>query len=507
MISSLILILVLMLSVVRTERAWPNLLELSTRPWLYQLSLKYGQSITLSTIPDAELQSIRDQGIDTIYLLGVWKLGPYGLYHDQTDPGLLASYADTLPDYTNDDIIGSCFAVVSYTMNTDEIGTNSDLVTFRSRLNSMGMSLYIDFVPNHTAVDSDMMNDDPDYFVKCPEGWYQDPAQYLPDGTAFGKDKYGYVWTDTAQLNHWKEETILARIEELKLAASYADGLRVDMAMCLLNDVVQDTWGDIMSANGYSRPEQEFWSRAIQAVKAAYPNTMLMAEVYWGYGDTLHDLGFDYVYDKEGLYDTLSGGWLDSIRSYISSQGVSELGFGTHFVENHDEGRAVAKFGSSERANAAALVTFTLPGMRFHFQGQWVGKANKLDVHLRRSYDEPVIEATEDFYRKFLPLLDDPVWHLGVWTYCDVGGSDTDWRLMAWRYEYKSTRILVVVNYSDTSGSGSIILPNAYSQSGGDTIVVQDILNDQSYSRSASDMRSSGLYVIVDAWWAQIFKY
>lgn len=70
------------------------------------------------------------------------------------------------------------------------------------------------------------------------------------------------------------------------------------------------------------------------------------------------------MYDKEGLYDTLSDGNLDKIRNYINNV---NLNTGTHFVENHDEGRAAGHFGSNWRANAAGLVSFTLPGMRFHF--------------------------------------------------------------------------------------------------------------------------------------------
>ena len=97
-------------------------------------------------------------------------------------------------------------------------------------------------------------------------------------------------------------------------------------------------------------------------------------------------------------YDRLAAGNLDDIRGYISGLSIdyhhhtarckslaklkialiSEL-----VVENHDEPRAASFFGSNWRADAAALVTMTLPGMRFYFQGQREGYRNKLDVHLR----------------------------------------------------------------------------------------------------------------------------
>jgi hypothetical protein len=52
-------------------------------------------------------------------------------------------------------------------------------------------------------------------------------------------------------------------------------------------------------------------------------------------------------------------------------------------VENHDEPRAVHSFKTVERANAASLITFLLPGMRFHHHGQWKGKKNRLIVQVR----------------------------------------------------------------------------------------------------------------------------
>ena len=57
-----------------------------------------------------------------------------------------------LPGWTKADIIGSPYAVVNYSLNT-ELGLESDLKNLRTKLNSMGMLLMLDFVPNHSAVD------------------------------------------------------------------------------------------------------------------------------------------------------------------------------------------------------------------------------------------------------------------------------------------------------------------------------------------------------------------
>jgi len=54
----------------------PNMFEISTRPWLYSLSQKYGRDIsTLAAIPDAELKTFADRGINVLWFMGIWSLG------------------------------------------------------------------------------------------------------------------------------------------------------------------------------------------------------------------------------------------------------------------------------------------------------------------------------------------------------------------------------------------------------------------------------------------------
>ena len=55
---------------------------------------------------------------------------------------------------------------------------------------------------------------------------------------------------------------------------------------------------------------------------------------------------------------------MDELRAYMQKANFT---VGAHFIENHDEDRAAAKFGSYERANAAAVITFLLPGLKFYF--------------------------------------------------------------------------------------------------------------------------------------------
>ncbi len=74
-------------------------------------------------------------------------------------------------------------------------------------------------------------------------------------------------------------------------------------------------------------------------------------------------------------------------------------------------------------------------------------------------------------------------------------------------HTHTHTQRLCVINYSDTDGSGSVIVSNAQAPPGTDNLTITELLSGQSYVRSASQMRNSGLFVIVPPWYAQIFSY
>lgn len=181
----------------------PIMYEVSTRPWLYELSTKYGRAIDkLNDIPDQEFLALREQGVNMIWMMGVWKLGQYSLSRATDATMRKDSYGPNLPDYTFDDIIGSPYAVVDYVVNP-EIGTDEDLALLKQKLNSMGLRLMLDFVPNHSAVDAPWVNSNPDLHVLVPKGTSKpyDPDAFLPNGVANGKDPYFSPWSDTAQWN------------------------------------------------------------------------------------------------------------------------------------------------------------------------------------------------------------------------------------------------------------------------------------------------------------------
>ena len=82
---------------------------------------------------------------------------------------------------------------------------------------------------------------------------------------------------------------------QLLAIAPRCDGVRCDMAMLILPEVFERTWGKTI---------EPFWPKAITAVRKRFPDFVLLAEVYWDLEWTLQQQGFDFTYDKR-LYDRL----------------------------------------------------------------------------------------------------------------------------------------------------------------------------------------------------------
>ena len=175
------------------------------------------------------------------------------------------------------------------------------------------------------------------------------------------------------QLNYGNPALQEEMIAQLFKIAGQCDGVRCDMAMLVLPDVFERTWG--ISA-------QPFWPKATSGVREKHPDFRFMAEVYWDLEWTLQQQGFDYTYDKR-LYDRLRDAHVRPIREHFHA-GTDFQNKLVRFLENHDEPRAAVAF-SPEVHRAAAVVTFLAPGLRFFHQGQFEGRKKRISPHLRRA--------------------------------------------------------------------------------------------------------------------------
>ena len=163
--------------------------------------------------------------------------------------------------------------------------------------------------------------------------------------------------------------------------------------MLLLPDIFQRTWG-IM-------PEP-FWPKAIPAVHERYPGFAFIAEVYWDLEWVLQQQGFAYCHDKR-LYDRLRDGHAGPIRDHLCA-GLDYQDKLARFLENHDEPRAAAVFPWPQH-QAAAIITFLSPGLRFFYAGQLEGAQVRVPTHLSRGPVEPTTPQIAAFYSKLLQVL------------------------------------------------------------------------------------------------------
>ena len=320
----------------------------------------------------------------------------------------------------------------------------------------------LDFVPNHMAPDHPWIDEHPDYFVhgsesdlaRAPQNYCRVQTKNGPLVLAYGRDPYFAGWPDTLQLNYGNPDLQQAMIGELERIAGQCDGVRCDMAMLVLPDVFERTWGIRADL---------FWPKATESVRRKHPHFRFMAEVYWDLEWTMQQQGFDYAYDKR-LYDRLREGHARPVREHFHA-GLDYQDKLARFLENHDEPRAAATF-SPDVHEAAAVITFLSPGLRFFHQGQFEGRRKRISPHLVRGPQEPIDQTLEQFYDRLLAVLRQPVVRDGQWQLLDCTPAwEGNWTwdcflAFAWQGP-DGERLLVTVNYAPNQSQCYVRLPFA----------------------------------------------
>lgn len=375
-----------------------NLYEVNAPVYLEKLSRKYQRPITLSSIPDEELDRISSYSCDSLWVMGVWERSPLGIEMGLRENGLMDEIRQALPDFQEKDLIGSAYSISNYQVG-ETLGGEAAMIALRDRLHARGMKLILDFVPNHSAFDHAWTKSHPEYYVQGTlldalrhPSWYRDT-----DGVriARGRDPEFAPWSDVAQLNAFSAGYRQASIDTLAHIATLCDGVRCDMAMLMTDDIFAKTW------HKHSRdiPATEYWNDIISATRKHAENFIFIAEAYWDTQAILVDQGFDYCYDKD-VYDHLLTHDLQSAHErtdQLSSIGDHLL----HFLENHDEPRAALVFDNHAHRDALQYIT-SVPGPRLWHDGQFEGYRVKLPVHIARGPDEPTDPAIAEMYREEL---------------------------------------------------------------------------------------------------------
>ena len=438
-------------------RTNPHILEVDTRAWLKRLESKHGRPFTLRDIPEQFLDTVQSMGFDAVWLMGVWQQSPKGLEIAQNSAEIQTQIRAIKPDFQPSDITASPYAVYDYTVD-ELLGGAEALKAFRKRLKERGISLLLDFVGNHMAIDCPAVSTAPDLFVNTGTA---EPAHHkdwffkTPSGVyvAHGRDPYFAPWTDTAQLNYFNPKTRQFMLNNLRRISQWCDGVRCDMAMLTLNKVHRDIWWEFI---GGTLPKEEFWRQALDSIREDYPEFTFIAEVYWGLEWEVQELGFDYTYDKI-LYDRLRFSSPQDIKGHLRAEHLYQMR-SIRFTSNHDEEESLKAFGR-EKSLAASTIIATLPGARLFQFFQLLGRPARMPlqyIHDWFTKDESVFA----YYQKLLSIVSAPAFHGGQWSLCDIrsAGDGSCGNILSWQWKQMNTGKVIVINYSDTPAQGILSL-------------------------------------------------
>lgn len=330
---------------------------------------------TLNAITPKALRAIRDLGATHVWYTGVIRHATA----QYNTPSIVKGKA------------GSPYAITDYydidpDLCEDKRRRMQEFIQLVERSHAANLKVIIDFVPNHVAreyhstckprgVEDLGANDNPQWEFSPLNNFYYIPEPFAPyfDVQGYTESPARATGNDCFTAHPSKEdwyETV-----KLNYGIFYQGGGEKQF------DPIPNTWNKMLhillfwankGIDGFrcdmaEMVPVEFWQWVIPQVKKQYPHMLFIAEVY---NPSLYReyiaAGFDYLYDKVGMYDYLRGvtskNWaaegitqqwqaVDDIREHM-----------LYFLENHDEQRIASGFfcGRGMCAEPAMIVAATL---------------------------------------------------------------------------------------------------------------------------------------------------
>lgn len=360
--------------------------------------------------------------------------------------------------------VGSPYAVRDYYSINPDYGTKEDLRRLISETHERGLKIIIDIVANHTSWDSVMM--------KNPE-FYKHDAQ--------GKITWPYDWSDVAWLNYGNPKLRDYIIDMLKywIREFDLDGFRCDVA------------GEV---------PVDFWERARSEIEKTKSDIVMLAEA--SKPDLLvKAFDLDYAWP---LHTTLSAvltgrSPANAIRLVWEEERAKFPRAATHmlFSDNHDESRAIARFGE-RGALAASVLVFMLDGVPLLYNGMEAGDTTESGAPAL--FERlPIFWAGVErrgqlpaFYKQIISLRrDHPALRRGETEW--IRNSDEQ-RVVSFLRRDHNEELLTTINMSNRPFSGFVEVTNGFS--------FKDVTPD-----SISMNRMTALPVLtLDAWGFRIFR-
>lgn len=302
---------------------------------LYEIYVRnHGPNDTFSDV-EADLPRIRALGVDVIWFMPIHPIGKVGKKGSLGCPYSIADYREVNPEY----------------------GTKSDFARLVERAHELGLKVMIDVVYNHTAHDSVLVQDHPDWYHQDRDGR---PVTTVPE------------WSDVIDLKHPNLALADFLIETLQMWAEFGiDGFRCDVASLL---------------------PLGFWVRAREAVQKVKPGVIWLAESvhaawvakrraagHYMVSDGELYCAFDLTYDYDiwPLWHASVVGEV-SVARYLEMLRFQDCIYPVNYVkmrcvENHDQPRIMALAPSQEQALAWTAFQAFNKGAFLLYGGQEAG--------------------------------------------------------------------------------------------------------------------------------------
>ncbi len=339
----------------------------------------------MSDITTEALQSIKRLGANYVWYTGIIQ---QATKTDWSAEGLPRQSADVVKGNA-----GSPYAICDYYAVSADIADKvetrmEEFDALVKRTHDAGLKVVMDFVPNHVAREYQSVikpeislgvSDKTDVAFDAQNNFYYFPGETLTwqsyqetPAKVTGNDVFGsatpaeWDWYETVKLNYGVEykadgsrekhfSPIPSTWDKMSDILLYWASKGVDAFRCDMSEMVPS----------------EFWHYGIGRVKEQYPDILFIAEIYNPkvYEEYIVTGGFDYLYDKVELYDSIRSVVegrrpIDAIESCLTLPTYTNdkvAGHMLNFLENHDEQRIASEFfGKNPQAGIPALYVSAL---------------------------------------------------------------------------------------------------------------------------------------------------
>jgi cyclomaltodextrinase / maltogenic alpha-amylase / neopullulanase len=373
--------------------------------------------------------------------------------------------------------IGSPYAVRDYYAINPDYGTKDDFQKLISEAHRRGMKVIIDIVANHTSWDSVMMQH---------QEFYEHDAQ--------GRITYPHDWSDVAELNYSSPQLRRYMTDMLKywIREFDLDGFRCDVA----EEVPTDFWENARAELDQLKPD-------IVMLAEGHKPELLLKAFDFDYSWPIHSALTDVLQGRERASD-LRTEWEKEFRAW--PRGSLHL----RFSDNHDERRAIARFGEPAALAASALM-FTLDGVPLIYNGMEVGDTTESGAPAlfeRLPIFWPIAERRPEFprfYQQMIALRRASV-ALRRGSLEWLRNSDES-RVLTYLRRAPEEEVLVTINLSNRPFFGSVEVAGSASFSDVTPDVGPPLPPDAPAPVQAARKHTVGLPVIaLDAWGYRMYR-